>query len=415
MSRIIRSTLGRLWGDAGGGLLTYTAFLAPVVFGFAGLSVDVGYWYATARATQNAADSAAVAGALEIVRSGASPSQIAAAVSADAANHGFSAASGDTITVNYPPASGPSAGSADAIEVVVSRPAQNFFSAALLGNGNPNVAARAVARADVNDTCVWALNPTDSSSVSATGHADVELGCGIFVNSASATALVQSGAGCLEASEIRVVGGYSVSCATPTPGESPAQVADPLAALAAPSYGGCDHTGNTNVSGSQSLAPGVYCGNIRINANADVVFQPGVYVLDGAGLDISGQATVSGTDVTFYLTENSGMSENITISGGADVSLSAPALGALAGILFYQDRSAPSNVTHRFTGGSDMDLNGILYFPNQDVQFAGGSELEAAGAYIVADTVTFTGDTEIELETVSTLSNPLFTRGVLVE
>ncbi len=131
--------------------------------------------------------------------------------------------------------------------------------------------------------------------------------------------------------------------------------------------------------------------------------------------DDDGQATVSGVDVSFYLTENSGMNANITVSGGANVSLSAPSDGPLPGVLFYQDRDAPSNVTHRFTGNAEMDFDGVLYFPNQALQFSGNSELEDSEALIIADTIDFTGNTEVELETAPDPANPLLAEASLVE
>ena len=38
-----------------------------------------------------------------------------------------------------------------------------------------------------------------------------------------------------------------------------------------------------------------------------------------------------------------------------------------------------------------MDLTGILYFPNQHVEFTGGSSTDEADILLVASTVKFTG------------------------
>ena len=159
----------------------------------------------------------------------------------------------------------------------------------------------------------------------------------------------------------------------------------------------------TLADGSQCGSPGQpmgtcnYCGQgININTDQPVTLNPGLYVLDGAPLTINGQATVTGQDVSFYLTVNSSMSAAISVSGGATVSLDAPLDGPLPGILFYQDRNAPSNVTHRFTGGSNMDLEGILYFPNQAVKFAGGTSFEKENMVLITDTVDFTGNSVVD-------------------
>ena len=396
--------------------MIYMAVLAPVILGFAGLSVDIGYWYANVRMAQNAADSAAVAASLEVLRSNGDSSLVNAAALTQAANSGFSAGNGDTVTVNYPPASGPNAGSPNFVEVVVTRPAQTFF-AQVLYQGQTTITARAVALAASTNTCIWALNPGTSGAITVSGAAEVELSCGVYVNSTNGNALRQTGSGCLTASKIKVVGGYSVNCASPEPVSGTIAAVDPLAALPPPATGGCDYNGNVTVNGgqTQTLSPGTYCGSIRINGNATVTFDAGLYVMNGGGLRISGQATVSGVEVSFYLTENSGTSDNITINGGAEVSLSAASEGPLPGILFYQDRNAPGNVTHRFSGGAEMNLDGILYFPNQDLQFAGGSDLQNSAAVIIADTVNFTGNTEIDIDTTVGDANPLLFEATLVE
>jgi hypothetical protein len=62
-----------------------------------------------------------------------------------------------------------------------------------------------------------------------------------------------------------------------------------------------------------------------------------------------------------------------------------------------------------------MNLDGILYFPNQNIKFAGGSSLDATSSIIIADTVTFTGNTEIGLTGAAVSANPLLVTAKLVE
>ncbi len=407
--------MGRLRHDRSGGVLVYVALAAPIIIGAAALSVDLGLWYANKRLAQSAADSAALAGSLEIVRSGGDAAQISVAVTADALNNGFTSGGGDSITVNYPPSSGPSTGSTTAVEVIVSRPGDRLLSQVVFG-GNTSIVARAVATADINDSCVWALNPSSPSALRVSGGAVVELNCGILVRSTNNNGLFQNGSGCLEASVIKVAGNYSAACVTPTPLTGATTFPDPLASLQPPSYGGCDYTANITVNSSspQTLTPGTYCGKIRVNANATLTFDPGLYVLDGAGLDVSGQGTVNGTDVSFYLTQNSGVPDSITISGGATVTLTADPYGPLPGILFYHDRAATGNATHRFTGGSHMNLSGVLYFPSTSVDFSGGSSLADSQAILIADTVEFSGNSSVDLVSVTT-TNPLLAQATLLE
>jgi uncharacterized membrane protein len=138
--------------DIAGGVLIYTALATPVMIGFTGLAVDAGVWYAGKRNVQSVADSASVAGALELVRSG--ESGVNSAAVQDATTNGYDSAGGDTIDIYNPPISGPLAGDTSAVEVVVRRPAPVFFARLLIDKAD-TIAGRAVAvSGDNSQTCL---------------------------------------------------------------------------------------------------------------------------------------------------------------------------------------------------------------------------------------------------------------------
>ncbi len=145
MKKLQLKKLTGAWKDRAGGLLVYVAIAAPVLIGLAGASVDVGMWYAVKRQTQSASDSAAMAAALESLRSDGDADDIRDAAEFDAANHGYSAANGDTIDVT------PLAGSQ--VRVTITRPSPGLLSQVVFTE-QTNVAARAVAQANVNDSCI---------------------------------------------------------------------------------------------------------------------------------------------------------------------------------------------------------------------------------------------------------------------
>ncbi len=96
--------------------------------------------------------------------------------------------------------------------------------------------------------------------------------------------------------------------------------------------------------------------------------------------------------------------------------LSAGTTGDLAGVLFYQDRDATGNLTHKLTGGANMDLDGIIYFPSQAVQFSGGASLDSSSSLLVADTVTFTGNSYVgDFEGSASAANKTLIEASLVE
>ena len=392
MKRIPFKRSIRLWKDRAGGMFVFFAIAAPVLIGIAGASIDIGLWYANKRLAQSAVDSAALAGALELRRTDetdadAIHADVETAVNFDAAINGYSAGNGDTIVVDT--------SNSPQVAVTITRPVPGLLSQVVFTE-QTKVAARAVAQADINDSCIWSLNPSTSGAITVQGNAQVDLGCGVIANSSSGAGINENGTGCLTATEIKVVGSTGGDCIDPTPVTGIDPVDDPLAALPAPSYSNppCIHQPPITGNGPdpQYLNPGVYCNQLRIETTRKVIFNPGLYVLDGASFTIGGSADVEGIDVSFYLTENGNVNDNITISGGAKVSLSAPSDGPLPGILFYQDRNTTADITHLLTGGAEMQLNGIIYFPTTDLTFTGGAELTDSATMIIADEVTFTGD-----------------------
>ncbi len=125
-------------------------------------------------------------------------------------------------------------------------------------------------------------------------------------------------------------------------------------------------------------------------------------------MQIAGNTVVTGDEVTFYFPPTvtgvpGGKVKGVTqppisllIAGTTDVTLSAPTSGYYEGILFYQDRNTPTAMTSLFTGGANMTLEGLLYFPNGDVKFAGNSSVDGSDWIgIIARTVEFVGTTNL--------------------
>ncbi|HSA80754.1 MAG TPA: pilus assembly protein TadG-related protein, partial [Geminicoccaceae bacterium] len=288
--RRLRSRLSApfaLAGADGGAAVIYVAIALPAFIGAGGLAVDVASWYSTKRTMQSGADAAAYAAALELARRGLDQAPNLAAMQAVADDAAGRNGVGTTVTLNVPPLSGPAAGDPQSVEVIVTEPAPIHFTGLFLGAA-PTITTRAVAKAAVSDACIWSLHPTAPSAVHVAGTADVDLDCGVVVNSDHAEALDQDGSSCLSATSVSVTGNYSGSCVSPEPEVSMPSYGDPLSYLTAPAYGACDFPNQVIVDATMAapygggpvpLNPGVYCGGITVQANQKVVFAPGLYVL----------------------------------------------------------------------------------------------------------------------------------------
>ena len=391
----------RFQNDSSGAVLIYTGLIVAVLLGFGGLAVDAGMWYATKRSAQSAADAAAIAGALEVAR-GSSPATVETKAKDDAERNGYSDASGATVTINNPPASGPSTGVNSAVEAIVQQPVPGFLSSVLYGEP-VTVAARAVARSYIAESCVYVLNPSEDSALHIPGTANVNMDCGAQVNSDSPTAIDQDGTACMTATTLATAGGADGDCLDPQPDENMPQTEDPFSYLTAPAAaaGGCDYTTLVEVTSPTTLNPGNYCGGLKIEA--DVTFTPGEYVMDGEGLQIQGYSVVTGDEVSFYFPDTvTGYDQpgptapqSLYIAGTTDVQLSAPTSGDYQGVLFHHDPNVDPNIQLVLEGGADMELEGIIYAKNNHLRFAGGSEGVDGWVVLAVDTLEFSGNSNI--------------------
>ncbi len=145
--------------------------------------------------------------------------------------------------------------------------------------------------------------------------------------------------------------------------------------MPAPTVGACNHTyfGINGLSGTHyTVSPGVYCGGINITGVTNVTFNAGTYILAGGGLTINGTTTMTGAGVTFYDTTGTGGYVGINFYGSYTVTLSAPTTGALAGMLFFQDRTiAVGSGQSGVAGSTTSTFDGAFYFPTTILNYAG--------------------------------------------
>ncbi len=408
----------RFLRDERGMIMPMAGVMVLLGVGFASLAIDMGYLYYLRGKVQTTADAAALAGAgqipnmsnireeaIDLARKNLPEDENGAVVTEANITMGNWNGSTRVYTRSGTPT--------NAVEVIAQRTAANdnaveLFFARILGFNEMDIETSAIVqRRDVSG-CVVALDPTADGALTISGNAEVNLDCGAVVNSNSPTAIIENGSSCLTATSISTSGDYSGDCLNPTPDTGMPTITDPLAKLNPPSYSDCDYAALVDVIVNTTLSPGVYCGGISIHENAEVQFEPGMYILDGIGMQISGNTRVRGKEVTFYFPPTTtgvsgGKVKGVTqppisllIAGTTDVELKAPTSGYYEGILFYQDRNTPSTMQNLFTGGSKMSLEGLFYFPSTEVKFAGNSSVEGSNwVSIIARTVEFVGTSNL--------------------
>jgi hypothetical protein len=272
--------------------------------------------------------------------------------------------------------------------------------------------------------CVFVLNPTTNAALHVSGTPEVNVACGVQVNSTHSSALHVTGAAEINTTGFNVVGGAHLApnaVITPAPATGMSGEDDPLAWRANPPTGaGCDHV-NYKVNGGNrnnplELSPGVYCGGIDITTHRRVDFADGLYVLMGGGLKINSHSQVNGANVTFFNTGSATYGKgNISITGQATINLRAPRSGPYEAMLIWEDRNLPGQSPNHVDGGSDSDIEGIIYMPKSDLSYAGGSGTNAAYTAVVADTLKFTGHSEFTANYSVLASGSPMVRSVLLQ
>jgi Flp pilus assembly protein TadG len=156
------------------------------MIGLVALAIDGGNVFSNRRSAQNAADAAALAGALARVKNPDLPpadlSALAkAAALARATSNNFTTDASNTVTVNNPPgagcsgASGPYAGNAEYIQVIIRTTVSTFF-APVVGITQLHNCVEAIARAKIAEpvslcygALICGLSPTDKNALRAYG------------------------------------------------------------------------------------------------------------------------------------------------------------------------------------------------------------------------------------------------------
>ena len=197
--------------------------------------------------------------------------------------------------------------------------------------------------------CMLALDPFAPGAFNLQKNAQVTAnGCSLYSNSVNATGMVGGDNAMARADTICSSGGYLGLRAnfSPVPQAGCPAIEDPLKNRAAPDIGACvsipasankkgDRSKN-EIDQSTTLDPGTYCGGLKISKNAVVTLNSGTYVFKDGPLLVYDKATLSGADVSLYF---SGSKAGLLFDKGSTISLSAPTLGVMAGLLISEDRT----------------------------------------------------------------------------
>ena len=400
--------LRKLIRDRRGNAIMIAGAALPIMVGFAGLATDTVQWVSWKRELQRAADSAAFAGAY--AKNAGDSVDSAITTDLDHNNHNKVA-----LLSGYPQTSYPtSADWTDGVKVELAVKKELTFSSLFLDN--PPIVKVSGTAAMVNDGefCLVALEKGTTSGITVGGSASLNMGCGAISNSRSGTESVGTNGNAyfFGANPVAGVGGLpdTIKGATDLqPYHIPMK--DPFAgtATAKPPGTQCktmaQNTYTTGGNGNNSqkhLKAGCYT-NFSFGGQDNYQLDPGTYYLDSTSFSMTGNATVTGTGVTFVLTGSTPGS--VSMNGNALLNVSAPTAGQFAKMLFVQAANAATDNANTINGNNGSKFDGALYFPNGKVNFTGSSSASTKCALVVAKKIDFSGNTDIQNNTTGCTAN----------
>ena len=401
--------------DRRGAILLLVAVTMVALMGLLVMALDGGLLQRQKRIAQLAADAAAKAGSIEILRS--RTDSVIASARSEATRNGFThGVGGRVVLVTYPSTDATFSGP-NFVQVTVTDTVRTIFGS-IIGRASVPVNARAVAGVTgTTQSCITSLESTRRDAFEVDAGAEVNaVGCNISVNSNNSEALRVSGA-TLTAESISVTGGYYehgsvLSPNPPTTGAAP--VADPLGAYASlqvsDTSGACvgGTYGLLNITTTMTLNPGIYCGGIKVSKNTGIAtLSAGLYVIKGGGLEVSAGGSLVGNNGVNIVNLNAPAANGgaskfdvINLASDATVSLTAATSGGLAGIIFYsptlQGVASKRPYLNRVHSAADATINGSIYFPDQDIEFGSGGTLTINGG-IVGALLHFASDSRVNV------------------
>jgi hypothetical protein len=244
-----------------------------------------------------------------------------------------------------------------------------------------------------NEQLIIALDPSASGALSLSGNANIHISGVVYVDSRSSNALSASGNANVTAADILVHGGVKKTgnvSLSPVPITGARVLA--VTSLPLPSTTGMTNYGSFSLGGdsSRTIKPGIYT-SISVAGNAKLTMASGIYIIEGGGFSVSGNASVTGSEVLVCNAGRSvpgtgGIYGSITLGGNGTCSLSPMVSGPYAGIVFLQPSDNKQAIT--VTGNASV-ITGAAYAPGAGLSESGNGVIKGS---LIVDTLTISGN-----------------------
>lgn len=361
--------------DERGSIAVQLALLIFFLLGFAALGTELVSVLLAHRRMQTAADAAAMNGAMAIAVG--YPALPVSESRATAASMGFvNGVASTTVTATVGPTSGPHMGDTKYMEVIIDR-IQPLGLISVFGQPSYDLRVRAVATTtSVGQFCVLGLDTGAGGTVLVNNNGVLaNPNCGVAINSSASDALqVMNNAAVY--GPVQVTGGWYLAnngiLQNPHNVSGAAPATDPYAGVSIGTVPACTgQSGTTNVKQVVSLTPGHFCAGINLKNTSTANLAAGTYYIDQQ-LNLGPNATLNATHGTTLVINGN---YALTFSNNSVINVTAPSSGNFSGIAMYSSRTATASIIQDFNNNVTANVVGAMYFPNQIVNFAPGTQI----------------------------------------
>ncbi len=369
------------------------------IVGIVGLVIDGGNAILDRRKAQNAADAAALAGAIVRVRNAGEDWVNASVISA--AGNGYN---NDGITnkveIYSPPKDGPYKNDVEYLQVIITSHVKTYFARVIGRSENINVVS-AVARTKpavmkplLGEAAIVSLAPTSECKkqvafkVYEEATFDVS-GGSVFINSNNQTcALVQEAGGSIYMhynDPIYIVGGASIQnprrlSPVITVGVSPIPYPPPFFM---PDVD-CNKQAKVSDDGT-TMSSGSWGG--KFPPENVTTLQPGIYCLEN-GFSMDKNADLFGRSVVIKVNKG-----NFDVKGAANIDISAPGEGKFAGLLIYIPLENSARVS--LDVSSTSSFTGTILAPSSNILVKRNSSKHGFHSQIIGYRIALSGDSNV--------------------
>lgn len=292
--------------------IVMTAIALIAIIGVAAIALDGGLLLDNRQRVQAAADSAAMAAAVDLFNqymAGGngldSPGTAKTSALTTASANGFNNDGvNSVVTVNIPPQSGNFVGKAGYAEIIVQVNQKRGLSG-IFGSTSLPVSARAVAKGITGNIGILILDQSQMDVCEIDGNVNILNGGQIYVNSTAPWSTVLADTAKLSCGGLNLEGTLAnFGKVTYTNGGGLSSytndVTDPLASITEPTTAGLTDHGDMNITQDKTLDPGMYH-NLTINKpGITVTLNPGIYYLKPGGSLRLQAGSLVGTGVMFF-------------------------------------------------------------------------------------------------------------------